>query len=177
MRAWCCATPFGDSSDVCPGSAAYAQSESYFKAAQKRLGLCMAQPGVIEAQCLFLAGVYLMHVFQPFDAWRFFSQALACCQSFDFLTRTSSASLDTEEEYENFSTEQQAIYWSAWKSEQEMRGALEPHDFMLPDAPRSLYPTFFPTHLRLPPRPTISEAPIQQSGSSSLGISISQRYL
>lgn len=148
-----CATPFGDSTDIYPGSTAYVQSESYFKAAQKRLGLCMASPGIIEAQCLFLAGVYLMHVFKPFDAWRFFSQALACCQGFDFLTRAASERADANQNHADFPAEQQAIYWSAWKSEQEIRCALKPHDFSPPGGLRGMYPMFFPT----PPSPSEAE--------------------
>lgn len=156
-----CASPFGDSSDIFPGSMAYSQSESYFRAATKRLGSCMASPGIIEAQCLFLAGVYSMHVFKPFDAWRFFSQALACCQGFDFLAKATSGHGDVSQSHADFPAQQQAIYWSAWKSEQEMRSALKPHDFLVPGGIRSLYPMFFPT----PPSP--SEAESYQSADTA----------
>lgn len=121
----------------------------------------MASPGIIEAQCLFLAGVYFMHVFQPFNAWRFFSQALACCQGFDFLTRATTEMVETDQNHADFSAEQQAIYWSAWKSEQEMRCALKLHDFVPPEALRSLYPMFFPTP------PSLSEAESVRSADSA----------
>ena len=142
-----CATPFGDSTDLHPGSTSYMQSQSYFQAAQKRLGLCMTVPGIIGPQCLFLAGVYSMHTFQPFSAWKFFNQALACCQEFDFVSESSTNHESAP------SADEQAIYWSTWKSEQELRWTLEPRDYLLPDAPRSLYPPFFPT----PPSPHHAE--------------------
>jgi Fungal Zn(2)-Cys(6) binuclear cluster domain len=144
-----CATPFGESSDVSPGSLAYAQSRSYFQAARKRIGLGMSSCTVLEAQCWFLAGVYMMHMFEPFNAWRSFCQSLSCCQGFDFLTETSSAH-DLGRGYADFSTEQQVIYWSAWKSERELRSAIEPPDFALSVSTEALYPTFFPT----PPPPS-----------------------
>ncbi|ATY63282.1 C6 zinc finger domain [Cordyceps militaris] len=81
------ATPFGNSHEVKPGSQAYQDSQVFFHAAQKRIGIMLMSSDLVGAQCLFLSGVYMMMVFQPIYAWRYFSQALAACQHFPFLTR------------------------------------------------------------------------------------------
>src|SRR2546423_4859298 len=59
-----------------------AVAQSYFSAAQKRIGTVTGTGGVLEAQCFFYSGVYLMSQLQPVKAWRLFTQALACCQEF-----------------------------------------------------------------------------------------------
>ncbi|KAM5510242.1 C6 zinc finger domain-containing protein [Fusarium oxysporum f. sp. phaseoli] len=46
-------------------------------------------------------------------------------------------------------TQQEAVYWSAWKSERELRGELSLPDFSMPYSSSVLYPPFFPT----PPHP------------------------
>ncbi|KAF5587807.1 endoglucanase C [Fusarium subglutinans] len=45
--------------------------------------------------------------------------------------------------------QQEAVYWSAWKSERELRGELSLPDFSMPYSSSVLYPPFFPT----PPHP------------------------
>jgi hypothetical protein len=119
-----------------------AVAESYFNAAQRRLGMFIGSGGVLEAQCFFYSGVYLMNKLQPLGAWRLFCQALACCQEFacadpsyqDHLTRISSANqiLPAEE----------CVYWSCWKSELELRKLLGLPDFAFSDLS---YPLLFPT--------------------------------
>lgn len=144
------ATPFGPSDSTSHGSTAYAHGQSYFQAAQKRLGLLMASGGLLEAQCLFLAGIYMMCVFQPSAAWRFFCQSLACCQEFDLLTSPASQCETTKTPQLQahsalVSIAEQAIYWSSWKSHEEVRSELQPHDFRRRHAEEALYPPFFPT--------------------------------
>lgn len=113
------ATPFGNSHEVKPGSQAYQDSQVFFHAAQKRIGIMLMSSDLVGAQCLFLSGVYMMMVFQPIYAWRYFSQALAACQHFPFLTRAqymsggSESSLDSME-MDRQDTQEQAVYWSAW---------------------------------------------------------------
>ncbi|KAH6892442.1 hypothetical protein B0T10DRAFT_483795 [Thelonectria olida] len=145
------ATPLGPSLGTRPDTTAYADSQSYFHAAQRRIGLLLCSSDIIGAQCLFLSGVYMMCTFQPFLAWRFFSQALAACQNLPFLKRAHSyiltdpafsADLLTLQAEE---TQEQAVYWSAWKSEREMRGDLALPDFNMPHSTSVLYPPFFPT--------------------------------
>ena len=48
----------------------------------------------------------------------------------------------------DLTSDRQAVYWSAWKSEVEMRNLIDASDFPLPD--HLTYPSFFPT----PPAPT-----------------------
>ena len=138
------ATPFGPSHDVAFGTDSYMLGEAYFKAAQKRLGPCLVDGGLLGAQCLFLAGVYLMTNFRPYDSWRLFSQSLACCQGFEFDTPTAGpydSPIDTHQS--PIEAAKQSIYWSAWKSEREIRAAFEMRDF--PTKSETLYPFFFPT--------------------------------
>lgn len=152
------ATPFNSREDTKPGSAAYRDAQVYFHAAQKRLGLLLCQTDIASAQCLFLSGVYMMCIHQPVYAWRFFSQSLAMCQHLPFLRQAqntmtlvpgmSPGATDTRDG----GTLQQAMYWSAWKSEIELRGELTLPDFPMPPTTSALYPSFFPT----PPHPAES---------------------
>lgn len=89
-----------------------------FAAAQKRLGPLLMSPGVVQAQCLFLSGVFLMSILRPFDAWRMFLQALATCQSFDSFDWASDSNDNAD------ATTKESVYWSCWKSEQEVRWEL-----------------------------------------------------
>lgn len=75
------------------------------------MGLLLCGSGVIEAQCFFLAGVYLMATLRPIEAWKMFVQALACCQGFS--PQPSIPDGRTEEE----SRMEQSIYWTCFKSE------------------------------------------------------------
>ncbi len=172
------ATPFGPSISTIPGTPAYTSAQSFFAAAQQRIGMALCADDTLAAQCLFLSGVYMMCTFQPVRAWRFFLQALAACQQFSFLHLHSqqhhSASSDqqaspspppgrgTSSPPYPLDMLQQAIYWSSWKSEREMRGGDIGHrlpDFSAPhQAPHlGLYPPFFPTPPA--PRPETAGAP------------------
>ncbi|KAF3212246.1 hypothetical protein TWF106_010017 [Orbilia oligospora] len=152
--------------DVTPGSHQYQTAHSFFHAAQKRLGICLTNGDIISTQCLFLSGVYMITIFRPIEAWRLFLQALSNCQTLDFLTRENSnrvvtvpyntaspstphttlttTSTDSQTRYGN-QTLEQAIYWSAWKSEMEMRSELQPQDFKLPNTQKLTYPPFLPS--------------------------------
>lgn len=142
------ATPLGPSPGTTPGTAAHSNAHSYFLAAQKRLGPCLVEGGLIQAQCLFLAGVYLMTIFKPVEAWRMFSQALACCQNFGFLNDGESGEYGINgTSWSETMVSEQAIYWSAWKSEQELRSEIQPPDFCSQSTVD--FPKFFPT----PPAP------------------------
>ncbi|KAM5350729.1 hypothetical protein ACJ41O_007234 [Fusarium nematophilum] len=150
------ATPLGPSLQVKPDTTPYMEAQVLFQAAQKRIGALLTRSDIIGAQCLFLSGVFLMCTFQPFEAWRFFSQALAACQTLPFLQRAHRivttvpeaaspelAKMGADE------TQQEAVYWSAWKSERELRQELVLPDFNMPHSMSVLYPPFFPT----PPQP------------------------
>ncbi|KAF9885026.1 hypothetical protein FE257_000849 [Aspergillus nanangensis] len=132
------ATPFtmdrqGTSSSSFRQSKEFLQAESYFRSAQMRMGMLLCKSGTIEAQCFFLAGVYLMSTLRPVGAWRMFVQALACCQGF-FIHQTS----DYDEDWDT----KQRIYWTCLKSELELRLELNlPQEKALDLS----YPSFFPS--------------------------------
>lgn len=75
------------------------------------MGVLLCRSGVIEAQCFFLAGVYLMSTMRPIEGWKMFVQALACCQGFHNYHRP----LDVQ--YEGVQQLEQSIYWTCFKSE------------------------------------------------------------
>ncbi|KAL7896946.1 hypothetical protein HDV63DRAFT_82296 [Trichoderma sp. SZMC 28014] len=141
----CIATPFGPSGETKLGTQTYNDSQIFFQAAQKRIGILLVRSDIVGAQCLFLSGIYLMMVFQPVYAWRFFSQALAACQHFPFLARAQNLSAELDSmEMGRQDTQEQAVYWSAWKSERELRQELDLPDFDILHAGSTLYPPFFP---------------------------------
>jgi hypothetical protein len=153
------ARPFGPTLDTMPGTRAYASAETLFHAAQRRMGMAFCSEDIISTQCLFLSGIYMMCVFQPVKAWRFFMQALASCQQFVFLTSSSPPQSSTICEASpgghSLETLQQAIYWSSWKSEREMRDYIRPPDFTLTEEELAFYPPFMPTPPNLQPDPVL----------------------
>lgn len=66
---------------------------------------------MLEAQCFFLAGVYLMATMRPLEAWKMFVQALACCQSFYSGKATPNAPTEPDRRL------RESIYWTCFKSE------------------------------------------------------------
>lgn len=114
----------------------FRRAESYFSAAQRRLGMLLCRSGVIEAQCFFLAGVYLMACIRPLEAWKMFVQALACCQSF------YSGRSPTPGETESDRRLNESIYWTCFKSELELRLELNVSENSVWDL---TYPSFFPS--------------------------------
>ncbi|KAL4926644.1 uncharacterized protein BDV17DRAFT_293436 [Aspergillus undulatus] len=110
-----------------------------FAAAQKRMGMVLDSAGVVEAQCLFFVGVYLMSFQRPYDAWRSFLQGLAVCQNFRFMDPGySTAGLGG-----TGASAEESTYWSCWKSERELRLELGLPDFGSPSA--LIAPQRFPT--------------------------------
>jgi hypothetical protein len=92
--------------------------------AERRLGPLLGASGVISAQCFFLAGVFLMAAMRPFDAWRMFFQAVAQCQQIDLVRSRRRVSISSPTSTHSVTTAEESIYWSAWKSEQELRTEL-----------------------------------------------------
>lgn len=96
---------------------------SLFALAQKRLGRVLVATGIVEAQCAFLTGVFLMSVLRPADAWRMFLHGLAICQSFPSI-RNPSSFADAARRTAQVVAEE-SIHWSCWKSEHEVRLELD----------------------------------------------------
>ncbi|KAJ5664698.1 hypothetical protein N7462_011511 [Penicillium macrosclerotiorum] len=113
----------------------FQRAESYFSAAQSRMGSLLCRSGVTEAQCFFLAGAYLMANLEPVPAWRMFVQALACCQGFFLETAT-------EPIHDSEWNAKQRIYWTCFKSELELRLEL---NFGQKSVLDLSYPTLFPS--------------------------------
>ncbi|KAH8690338.1 hypothetical protein BGW36DRAFT_307812 [Talaromyces proteolyticus] len=134
-------TPFrknmsGLSPPALDDSITFHQAESYFLAAQIRMGALFYDGGVIAAQSFFIAGMYLMATLRPLDARKMFVQALACCQAlFNHEGATSASS-------EGKWNQEQNIYWTCFKSELELR--LELNLPRMNDSEFS-YPNFFPS--------------------------------
>ena len=76
------------------------------------MGMLLCRSGVIDAQCFFLAGVYLMTTLRPVEAWKMFVQALACCQTFAVDQQHADGGNP-----ENGSDPKRRIYWTCFKSE------------------------------------------------------------
>lgn len=75
------------------------------------MGMLLCRSGVIDAQCFFLAGVYLMTTLRPVEAWKMFVQASACCQGFSVDQHTGGGCSEGE------SNPERRIYWTCFKSE------------------------------------------------------------
>ncbi|ERS98826.1 uncharacterized protein SPSK_04006 [Sporothrix schenckii 1099-18] len=133
------------------------EAEAYFVAAQKRMGMLLCRSGVIDAQCFFLAGVYLMTTLRPVEAWKMFVQALACCQGFlvpdteegpatspatEAAAGAGAAAASVVAGTEDGSNPKRRIYWACYKSELELRLELNPYQKDVWDL---TYPTFFPS--------------------------------
>jgi hypothetical protein len=151
----CLAKPFGPVDSTRHRTANLADSQALFEASQKRIGSLFLKNDLTTAQCLFLSGVYMMYLFQPGYGWRFFLQALATCQYLPSIVEarrmgSTPTTPPTSSELGNRYTQEQAVYWSAWKSERELRRELSLPDFESHDSGSALYPPFFPT----PPIPS-----------------------
>lgn len=154
------ATPFGEIPDIQmnsngPDSTVYAEAEVLFHQAQTRMGTLLVNneaDHLIVPQCLILSGLYMMCTFRPFLAWQFFVQALAACQQFAFLRKMyndqdipSIQESEQEERIAESDSQEQAVYWTAWKSEREIRRCLFLPDFPATGDTSHLYPPLFPT--------------------------------
>ncbi|ETN45393.1 uncharacterized protein HMPREF1541_09224 [Cyphellophora europaea CBS 101466] len=114
----------------------FKRAESYYAAAQQRMGMLLSQSGIVEAQCFFYAGVYLMSTIRPLEGWKMFVQALASCQAFYGGIEMTSRDNDRDKRL------RESIYWTCFKSELEARLELNVTDASVWDL---RYPAFFPS--------------------------------
>lgn len=98
-------------------SSSFRVAQEYFEAAQMRLGVLQHSHGVLEAQCFFYSGVYLMTIFQPMRAWRSFVQAAAISQSFDFSWTPWERDPNIDDSLRNERASVESTYWASLKSE------------------------------------------------------------
>jgi hypothetical protein len=85
----------------------YSTAESYYIAAQKRIGLLNSS--IMTAQCHLLCGIYEMYSLRPLRAWTSFNRS---CVMFQIYLKTK----DKTKTGANESLERR-LYWSCLKSE------------------------------------------------------------
>ena len=78
-----------------------------------RLGVVFRTHGVLETQCFFYSGVYLMAVFQPVRAWRCFVQTAAVAEMMVFSSNGSSTTASLQRDLRCLET----THWACLKSE------------------------------------------------------------
>ncbi|CAG8373589.1 unnamed protein product [Penicillium salamii] len=112
-------------------------ADACYFAARKRIGL-LSVTSLLYLQCYFLSGVYEMYILQPLKAWHSFYMVSTAMPLY---TRTRSAgSIDIET-----NDLEQRLFWSASKSEFELRIEL---DLPVPLVPEPSFPADYPN----PPR-------------------------
>jgi hypothetical protein len=87
--------------------------QKYFEAAQMRLGVVLRTHGVLETQCFFYSGVYLMAIFQPIRAWRCFVQTAAMAETMVFSTKVPDNDASLQSDLRCLTT----THWACLKSE------------------------------------------------------------
>ncbi len=101
-----------------------AQAKTYFKAAQKRIGMVYHENTLLAVQCSFLTALYLMSTMDIFAAWKSFSQAgtqclgwLASQSRFSGSTVYLVAPSGKEDRVSPARYVEESLYWSCLKSE------------------------------------------------------------
>lgn len=101
-------------------SEGYRLGEAWFQASQMRIGMLLSSGGgLLEAQCFFFSGVYLMHVLRPVAAWSLFLQALASCQTYPCASNEDEEyyTIKPPEDREQQFRTQESMYWTCFKTE------------------------------------------------------------
>ncbi|KLP01888.1 C6 transcription factor [Fusarium fujikuroi] len=92
-------------------------SMQFWSVAVKRLGYASAQNTVQAVQCLCLAGIWYMHRLEPLEAWKHFNLAGAAWHTLGLIH----GELSSHDESSNEFTLMQALCFTIWKSECELR--------------------------------------------------------
>ena len=98
-------------------SPSFLVGRDFFEASQMRIASLFHSHGIVEAQCFFYTGVYLMTVFQPMSAWRSFVQAAAISQAFDLSWAPWERDADIDNGTRNEHGSLKSTYWACLKSE------------------------------------------------------------
>lgn len=108
-------------------------ARQFWNLAAKRLGLVLGQNSVQAAQCLCLAGIWYMHMMQPLEAWKHFDLAGTVWHSLILVSTPPRAmtmgvgdggpqtSRTSQTSTAASITAMQALYFTIWKSECELR--------------------------------------------------------
>ncbi|KAL4756319.1 Zn(II)2Cys6 transcription factor [Aspergillus foveolatus] len=131
-------------------------SLQFWNIALKRLGYAMRDNSVEAVQTLVLAGIWYMHRMEPLEAWKHFNLAGAAWNTLR-LTRFPVVDLiDNTDTTPNELTILQALYFTIWKSDCELRLELP-----VPGPPlinSTDFPLAFPQPPRLGSQPSTSDA-------------------
>ncbi|KAL2826553.1 hypothetical protein BJY01DRAFT_241334 [Aspergillus pseudoustus] len=117
----------------------------FWNLAIKRLGYAASQNSVQAVQCLCLAGIWYMHRMEPLEAWKYFNLAGAAWHSLSLTEFPFSGLTNNSDGPSNELTVMQALYFTIWKSESELRMELP-----LPGPP-VLDSAYFPLTFPQPP--------------------------
>ncbi|KAL2859198.1 hypothetical protein BJX68DRAFT_225993 [Aspergillus pseudodeflectus] len=109
-----------------PGHEAEGGSElelamQFWNLAIKRLGYAATQNSVQAVQCLCLAGIWYMHRMEPLEAWKYFNLAGAAWHSLSLTEFPFGGLTYNSDGPSNELTVLQALYFTIWKSESELR--------------------------------------------------------
>ncbi|KAH7176383.1 glycosyl hydrolase family 3 N terminal domain-containing protein [Dactylonectria macrodidyma] len=118
-------------------------SMQFWSLASKRLGSAIGQNDPQAVQCLCLAGIWYMHQMQPLQAWKYFDLAGSAWHAVNLSNDQSGDPFDDSQNLLTSFTVMQALYFTIWKSEWELRVELPlpspildivgfPHAFPLP---------------------------------------------
>ncbi|KAM5350936.1 hypothetical protein ACJ41O_003659 [Fusarium nematophilum] len=120
-------------------------SLQFWNLSMKRLGYAASQNTVQAVQCLCLAGIWYMHLMEPLEAWKHFNLAGAAWHSLTLVEFPFGELINHSGGPSNEFTVMQALYFTIWKSECELRLELP-----LPSPP-VLDNTYFPLEFPQPP--------------------------
>ncbi|KAH7127851.1 hypothetical protein B0J13DRAFT_588593 [Dactylonectria estremocensis] len=124
-------------------------SIQFWTLAAKRLGFVIGQSHHQAVQCLLLAGIWYMHQIQPLHAWKYFNLAGAAWHSINLVNTPSHNPFDISAiNHPSLFTVNQALFFTIWKSEWELRLELPIPTPILNDAG-------FPNLFALAPSPGI----------------------
>ncbi|RTE84400.1 hypothetical protein BHE90_001046 [Fusarium euwallaceae] len=127
-------------------------SMQFWNVAIKRLGYASGQSSVQAVQCLCLAGIWYMHRLEPLEAWKHFSLAGTAWHSLSLTHFPHGELINQADSSSNELTIMQALYFTIWKSECELRLELP-----LP-SPSVLDNAYFP--LAFPQPPSLGSHPL-----------------
>ncbi|GAM40360.1 hypothetical protein TCE0_038r12655 [Talaromyces pinophilus] len=154
MRSGAQSTPSLDQDDESGADAKL--SLQFWNIALKRLGYAMHENSVEAVQCLVLAGIWYMHRMEPLEAWKHFNLAGAAWNTLRLTRFPLSDLIDNTDTTPNELTVLQALYFTIWKSEYELRLELP-----VPGPPlinNTYFPLAFPQPPRLGSRPSTPDA-------------------
>ncbi|KAH8665650.1 hypothetical protein BGZ61DRAFT_538614 [Ilyonectria robusta] len=100
-----------------PSLERYSMARDYFSAGQKRLGALCTQSSLTAAQCMFMAGTFLLYLQKPVAGWRLLNMASTTCRA--YISKRIARETRGERPRHSRSMEQR-LCWSCFKAEREV---------------------------------------------------------